>query len=286
MTSPRVSSSDTVEAGPPPTDDAVRAAAERLALAASTAVPCAPVRDLIGSTDVRAAYRVQSVLTARRLATGARAVGRKIGLTSPVVQRQLGVDQPDFGVLFDDMQIDDGGTIPVARLLQPRVEAEIAFVLAEDLASGPFDAEGVRSAVAYAVAAIEVVDSRVAGWDITFGDTVADNASSGLFVLGRERRTLDDLEPAEVSMTMTVDGGLESSGDGRACLGDPLNALAWLATTALELGDPLRAGEVVLSGALGPMHPLLPGSVVRADLSGLGSVAVRFSDDPILEEGP
>jgi len=285
MTTPRMSSADTVDPGPPLTHDAVRAAADRLARAAATGVPCTPVRDLIGSSDIRAAYEVQSVLTAQRLAAGARRVGRKIGLTSAVVQKQLGVGQPDFGFLFDDMRLAGGDVISMTRLLQPKVEAEVAFVLAEDLASGPLDARSVRSAVAYLVAAIEVVDSRVAGWDITLGDTVADNASSGLFVLGPQRRTLDQVEPADVSMAMTVDGELVSSGDGRACLGDPLNALAWLANTALDLGEPLRAGEVILSGALGPMHPIHPGSLVRADISGLGSVSARISHHPLPEEG-
>jgi 2-keto-4-pentenoate hydratase len=280
-----MSSADTVDPGRPFTDDPVRAAAERLGRAAATGIPCPPVRDLIGSSDIRAAYRVQSVLTAERLAAGGHRIGRKIGLTSTAVQKQLGVGQPDFGVLFDDMRLGGGDVISMGRLLQPKVEAEVAFLLAEDLMSGPLDARSVRPAIAYAVAAIEVVDSRVAGWDITLGDTVADNASSGLFVLGPQRRTLDQVEPAGVSMTMTVDGELVSSGDGRACLGDPLNALVWLANTAIELGDPLRAGEVILSGALGPMYPVRPGSVVRADISGLGSVSARFSHDLLPEEG-
>ena len=285
MTSPGRSSA-AVEPAPGPSDDAVRAAAARLRQAAATRVPCEPVRSLIGAADVAAAYRVQGILRAERLAAGARQVGRKIGLTSPAVQHQLRVDQPDFGALFDDMAFADGNELPTFRLLQPKVEAEVAFMLADDLTDGPFDAQRTRLAVAYAVAAIEVVDSRVTGWDITFGDTVADNASSGLFVLGPQRRTLSEFEPAEVTMAMEVDGDLVSSGDGRACLGDPLNALAWLATTALELGEPLRAGEIVLSGALGPMHQVRPGAAVRVDITGLGSVSARFTDHPLPEEGP
>ncbi|MFW3168775.1 2-keto-4-pentenoate hydratase [Geodermatophilus sp. CPCC 206100] len=254
-------------------------AAERLTAAARTRVPCAPVRDLIGSDDVEQAYAVQRRLTEARLAEGARIVGRKIGLTSPAVQKQLGVDRPDFGVLFEDMDVSGLAEVPSDRLLQPKTEAEIAFVLATDLGDGPLDDEQVRGAVAYATAALEIVDSRIAGWDITFGDTVADNASSGLFVLGENRLPLEDFEPVAATMRMHLDGALVSEGTGAACLGDPLAALAWLARTARELGDPLRAGQVVLSGALGPMAATPPGSVVTAEISGLGSVTATFSKE-------
>ncbi len=256
---------------------AVDEAAERLADAARTGVPCPPVRDLIGSDDVELAYAVQQRFVQRRLAEGARVVGRKIGLTSPAVQKQLGVDRPDFGVLFDDMDVTALPEVPSDRLLQPRTEAEIAFVLGEDLAEGPLDDAQVRAAVASVAAALEIVDSRIAGWDITFGDTVADNASSGLFVLGENRLTLDEFEPVEATMRMSLDGEQVSEGTGAACLGDPLLALAWLARTARDLGDPLRAGQVVLSGALGPMAPTPPGSVVSAEISSLGTVTATFS---------
>lgn len=256
-------------------DEHVQEAADRLHAAAETGVPCAPVRDLIGTTDVGAAYAVQSLLTQRRLDAGARVVGRKIGLTSPAVQQQLGVDRPDFGVLFEDMHCD--GEVPMARLIQPKAEAEIAFVLATDLAGGDLDEAQVRDAVAYAVPAIEIVDSRVADWDITFADTVADNASSGMFVLGEERRTLAEFEPVAATMELTVDGRRASTGTGADCLGDPLAALAWLARTVRDLGDPLRAGDVVLSGALGPMVSPHAGAVVTATVSGLGSVTATFT---------
>ncbi|WP_199506035.1 2-keto-4-pentenoate hydratase [Geodermatophilus sp. TF02-6] len=235
------------------------------------------MRDLIGADDIELAYDVQRQLTERRLAEGGRVVGRKIGLTSPAVQRQLGVDRPDFGVLFADMDVSDLPEVPSERLLQPKTEAEVAFVLREDLTDGPLDVAQVRAAVAYATAALEIVDSRIAGWDITFGDTVADNASSGLFVLGERRLTLAEFEPVDVPMTLQLDGEQVSSGSGAACLGDPLIALSWLARTAAELGDPLRAGQVVLSGALGPMVATPPGSSVSADLGPLGTVSATFS---------
>jgi len=255
---------------------AVVEAAARLARAARDRRPCAPVRDILGATDISLAYAVQQRIAGDRLADGARVVGRKIGLTSPSVQRQVGVDRPDFGVLFEDMDVTELPAVPSERLLQPKVEAEIAFVLASDL-DDDLDIERVRSAVGYAVAALEIVDSRVADWDIAITDTVADNASSGLFVLGRDRVELEAFEPRDVTMRLYADGEPASEGNGAACLGDPLAALLWLARTAREFGDPLRAGQVVLSGALGPLVPTPPGVTVRAEMSGLGSVTATFS---------
>lgn len=257
--------------------DPVFEAAAVLARAQATGRATGPVRALLGDDDVSAAYAVQRELCRLRTARGAIVVGRKIGLTSPAVQRQLGVDQPDFGVLFADMDVSGREEIPLDRLLQPKVEAEIAFVLAEDLVDGELDAAGVRAAVGYAVAALEIVDSRIADWDITITDTVADNASSGLFVLADRKLTLDEIEPKEVRMRLYRDGELVSEGEGAACLGDPLAALAWLARTARDFGEPLRAGQIILSGALGPMVPVAPGNRFRAELSGFGEVSATFS---------
>lgn len=272
-----MSTSAAPETGAPPTD-AVARAAQRLIEARARRTPCPPVRDLIGATDVTAAYAVQERLTADRLAAGATIVGHKIGLTSPAVQQQLGVDRPDFGVLFADMAHADGQQVSFARLMQPKVEAEIAFVLGADLVEGDLDVAQVRAAVDHAVAALEIVDSRIADWDITYGDTVADNASSGLFTLGSAQVPLSDFEPVSAEMTMSIDGVEVSTGTGAACLGDPLAALSWLARTAREVGTPLRAGHLVLSGALGPMAALSPGATVTAEISGLGTVTAHFSE--------
>lgn len=261
-----------------PHDDVVQTAADRLFRAAQTREPCSPVRDLIDRDDVDSAYAVQREITARRVASGGRIVGRKIGLTSEAVQKQLGVDRPDFGVLFDDMRVTDGAAIPVGAVLQPRVEAEVAFVLGADLDHERIDIAAVRNATAYATAAIEICGSRIRDWDITFVDTVADNASSGAFVLSDAQIGLDGFEPRDVQMTMNLDGDEVSSGSGAACLGDPLAAVAWLATTLRGFGDPLRAGDIVLSGALGPMRPAHPGARVVATVSGLGSVSVQFGE--------
>jgi 2-keto-4-pentenoate hydratase len=256
--------------------DGVAEAAARLHEAAASQQPCPPVRDLIGRDDLQAAYAVQRRNTDARIAAGATVVGRKIGLTSPAVQAQLDVDQPDFGILFADMAHPDGADVPADAVLQPRVEAEVAFVLKADLADGDLNAAQVRAAVHYAVAALEVCGSRIAGWDISFGDTVADNASAGAYVLGTEQKTLEDFVPRDVEMTMTVDGEEVSTGNGAACLGDPLNALVWLARQARDLGEPLRAGQVVLSGALGPMKAIDPGAQVSAHITGLGSVSMSL----------
>lgn len=252
-------------------------AAEQLLVATETATPCPPVRTLIGDTAVQPAYAVQRRLVEQRVAAGARIVGRKIGLTSPAVQAQLGVDQPDFGVLFADMQVPHGGEVAAGRLLQPKIEAEIAFVLAADLDDGPLDSDQIRAAVEYAVAALEIVDSRIAGWDISYADTVADNASSGLYVLGTSRRTLRDFEPREVEMELRRGDDVVSTGTGSACLGDPLNALAWLARVARDHGDPLRAGQLVLSGALGPMVAVSPGEHFTTQITGFEPVTVSFA---------
>ncbi|MEU9734794.1 fumarylacetoacetate hydrolase family protein [Streptomyces sp. NPDC048002] len=257
------------------TESAIAAAVERLTTAAADLKPCTPVRDLLGTSDIAGAYEVQRRLNAQRTST---VTGRKIGLTSPAVQKQLGVEQPDFGVLFADMDVSARTEVPTARLIQPKAEAEIAFLLGTDLDAENLDLAAVRSSVACALPALEIVDSRIADWDITITDTVADNASSGLYALGASRLPLGRFEPGEASMRMYADGVLVSEGHGAACLGDPLLALLWLARTARDYGDPLRAGQVVLSGALGPMIPVSAGATVRADISGLGTVVTTFSD--------
>jgi len=262
----------------------VGAAVERLATALETRVPCAPVRDLIGTDDLAAAYAVQQALVARRLAAGATVVGRKIGATSKAVQDQLGVDQPDFGYLLSDMDVSEHGQsdagISMRTLLQPRVEAEVAFVLGRDvdLPESEITIESVRDCVEVAVPALEIVDSRIDQWDIGFTDTVADNASSGLYVVGRDGQKLDEFSPVDVEMSLTVNGEVRSSGNGADCLGDPLEALRWLAVQCTRFGDPLRAGQVVLSGALGPFVPFAAGDEVVASISGFEPLSVTFSD--------
>jgi 2-keto-4-pentenoate hydratase len=264
--------------------EAVVAAAERLAQAQATRVPCAPVRDLIGTDDLAAAYAVQQRLVQARLAAGATVVGRKIGATSEAVQQQLGVDQPDFGYLLSDMDVSDAasgsGPISMGSLLQPRVEAEVAFRLGRDIdvPEDEITLELVRAAVDVALPALEIVDSRIADWKIGFTDTVADCASSALFVVGTDARPLTEVEPVDVEMSLSINGEVRSSGNGAACLGDPLEALRWLAVQASRFGDPLRAGHLILSGALGPFVPFEPGDRVEASISGFAPLRVEFGE--------
>ncbi|MFG1184714.1 2-keto-4-pentenoate hydratase [Xanthobacter aminoxidans] len=253
----------------------IREAADRLFAAARTAVPCEPVRDLIG-LDLKAAYEVQFLNTKRAVAEGRRLVGRKIGLTSRAVQQQLGVDQPDFGVLFADMEYCDGEEVLFARLLQPKAEAEVAFVLRADLAAADVTPTEVCRAIDYVAPAIEIVGSRVQNWDIKISDTIADNASSGVYVMGGPIRRLEDTDLAGLGMVLNRNGTAASFGGGAACLGNPLTAVLWLARTCAALGTPLKAGDVVLSGALGPMVPVAPGDVLEARIAGLGAVKVAI----------
>jgi 2-keto-4-pentenoate hydratase len=239
----------------------------------------APLRDALAPTDVEGAYAVQALNTRFWQGQGRRIVGRKVGLTAEAVQKQLGVDQPDFGVLFADMEIADGGALPASKVIQPKAEAEVALILARDIDNPQATADDVFAAAECAIAAIEIVDSRIADWKITFADTVADNGSSAFFVLGQERRKLAGLDLYTCGMALEINGKLVSLGAGAACLGHPLNAAAWLARTLAARGEGLRAGDVVLTGALGPMAAFAPGAEVRARIGGLGAVSFSFAGD-------
>lgn len=241
---------------------------------AGEAIP--PLRDLLAPGDMDGAYQVQMLNTRFWQHQGRRIVGRKIGLTARAVQQQLGVDQPDFGVLFDDMQIANGSRLDPARMIQPKAEAELAFIMAHDLDSPEAGPEEVRAAVGSVCAAIEIVDSRIADWKISFADTVADNGSSAFFVLGDEKKPLDGLDLYTCGMALEVDGAVASVGAGAACLGHPLNAAAWLASTLATRGEPLRAGDIILTGALGPMIPLQPGQTITAKVGGIGSATFSY----------
>ncbi|WBB50503.1 fumarylacetoacetate hydrolase family protein [Verrucosispora sp. WMMA2044] len=256
--------------------DVARAAA-LLRAAYETGKPVPPLRgEVLPTGDVDAAYQVQQAQVVAWEAAGRRRVGAKVGLTSAAVQQAFGVFQPDFGVLFADMAVPDGAEIDRGRLLQPRVEAEVAFVLGADLPFEQVTVADVIRATDHVLPAIEVVDSRIAGWDISIVDTVADNASSGLFVLGDQPRRLSDVDLRLAGMVLEHAGEPVSVGAGAACLGNPVHAVAWLAQTLAVAGAPLVAGDVVLSGALGPMVPVTAGASYEARISGLGSVRACF----------
>lgn len=256
----------------------INEAADRLRLASKTGTACAPVRDVLGESDIDAAYAVQQLLIDERIAAGARVVGRKIGLTSPAVQNQFGVGRPDFGVLLDDMVVADGDAIDLGAFIQPRVEGEIAFVLGHDIDNPAASVVDVLRATDFLLPAIEIVDSRITAWDIRITDTVADNASSGMVVLGTTPYSPVGLDLTEVAMNLEHLGQPVSTGMGAACLNSPVSAVAWLAREVSRRGQPLRTGDIVMSGALGPMVGVQAAGRLRVDLSGLGHVEAVFED--------
>lgn len=258
-------------------DPNVELAAERLRLAGSLRRPCPPIRDLVAEGDVEAAYAVQRHVATLQGISGARVVGRKIGLTSEVVQRQLGVGHPASGLLLDTMLVPDGRIVSTSRLMQPLIEAELMLVLGEDLDSAEVSVDQARSAVSEVSAALEIVDTRIDAWDITLVDAIADNVCSGLFVPASARRPLADLDLTALPMELRRNGVVASSGTAEeSCFGDPIRALAWLAEAAQAQGSPLRAGEMILTGALGPMLPVAEGESYTAVIGDLPTVSVHF----------
>jgi 2-keto-4-pentenoate hydratase len=255
----------------------IQQAADLLWQAHHQGEPCNPVRDLIGTNDIEAAYLVQQINTERWLEQGRRLVGRKIGLTSKAVQKQLGVEQPDFGMLFADMCIADGEDVAPGRVLQPKVEAEIALIINKPLTNEKHTIADIINATAYALPAIEIVGSRVKNWDIKLTDTIADNASSGLFVLGSRPVKIDAFDMVSCGMVMERRGEQVSVGAGAACLGNPLHAAVWLADKMKRVGSPLQPGDIVMTGALGPMVAVAAGDAFEAHIEGLGRVRAVFN---------
>lgn len=258
------------------TPQMIEQAAHALREAARTGEHIAPLRETYADIDIDSAYAIQRLNTDRALAAGRRIVGCKIGLTSVAVQKQLGVDQPDFGMLLDDMSFGDGEPIPAALLSQPKIEAEIAFVIGRDLTMSNPGHLDILNAIDYALPALEIVGSRIANWNIRIADTIADNASSSAFVIGNTPTKLSALDLRLCGMVLERRGEPVSVGAGAACLGNPINAVVWLARTMAERGTPLKAGDLLLSGALGPMVAVTPGDIFETRINGLGSVRAVF----------
>lgn len=227
-------------------------------------------------------YAIQDIIAGRRQrrsllsGTPARRVGYKVGITSEAVQAWIGVAEPDFGILFDDMLIPDTGIARTDKLLQGRAEGEIAFVMKHDLAGPGVTAAHVIRATDFVLPAIEIVDSRVANWEVKYPDTIADNASSGQLVLGTTPTRLTDVDLVLAGVAMAKNGRIVSTGVGGSCLGNPVNAIVWLANRLGESGGGLREGDVIISGALCPVTPCHPGDHVEVRIAHLGNVSVRF----------
>ena len=237
-----------------------------------------PLTDLVSDISIEDAYQISKGLLALRQQEGERVVGKKIGVTSAAVQNMLGVRQPDFGYLTDAMEVQTGGVIPIqGQLIQPRAEAEVAFVLKADLKGPGVTAAEVMQATDFVMPCLEIVDSRIRDWRIKIQDTVADNASCGRFVLGHQAVSPRDVDLATCGVVMELNGAVVSTGAGAAALGSsPVACMVWLANQLGALGVSLLKGEVVLSGSLVPLQPVQPGDEVRAAVGGIGQVSVRF----------
>ena len=237
----------------------------------------APLRDRVPGLTVDAAYAIQSRLVARRIAAGETIVGKKIGLTSAVVQQMLGVYEPDFGQLLSGMVYSNGATIPLNTLIQPKAEGEVAFKLKRDLSGPGITAVDVLRATEFVAPCFEIVDSRVTNWDIKICDTVADNASCGVYVLGDKPMDPYEIDLALVGMIIEMNGEQVATGAGAAVQGSPVNSVAWLANILGARGIPFKAGEVILSGSLSSMIPVVGPSSLTCSFGDLGSCSVTFT---------
>ncbi|MDY3197856.1 MAG: 2-oxopent-4-enoate hydratase [Pseudomonadaceae bacterium] len=239
--------------------------------------PVQPLIEREPEITIEDAYRIQEAFVARRVAAGETIVGKKIGATSLAVQEMLGVYQPDFGMLLSGMVYQEGDTIDLGQLIQPKAEAELAFVLKEDLKGPGITAMDVIRATDYVLPCFEIVDSRISNWKLKIQDTVADNASCGVYVLGKTKGDPRKLDITLAGMVLEKNGELFSTGVGAAVQGSPANAVAWLANTLGALGIPFRAGEVILSGSQSTLVPVADGDELVCTVGGLGSCRVSFS---------
>ena len=260
----------------PMNDDLIRTLGDELYTALQGCRVVEPLTNRHPDITVEDAYRIQQRLNARRVEAGETIIGKKIGVTSRAVMNMLGVQQPDFGMLTDRMVFNEGEAVDAKTLIQPKAEGEIAFVLKRDLLGPGVTAADVLLATEGVMACFEIVDSRIRDWKIKIQDTVSDNASCGVFVLGDRVVDPREVDLTTCGMVLEKNGEVVVTGAGAATMGSPLNAMAWLANTLGRLGMPLKAGEVVLSGALGAMVPVKAGDNLRVSIGGIGGCSVRF----------
>jgi 2-keto-4-pentenoate hydratase len=250
--------------------------AAQLLEAEQTRVGIDPLTAVDPEITIDEAYYIQLQNIKKKLAEGQKIVGKKIGLTSVAVQKMLGVDEPDYGHLLDSMVVVNGGTIDSKTMLQPKIEGEIALILKKDLKGPNVTVLDVLQATDYVVPALEIVDSRVQDWKIKLQDTVADNASSGLVVLGGKPTKIEDIDLELIGMVLMQNGEVANTGVGAAALGNPASCVAWLANRLADYDITLKAGEVILSGALSGMVVAKPGDNFTARFAHLGQVSVNF----------
>lgn len=237
----------------------------------------APLTATAPEMTVEDAYGVQMHQVAAWKGSGRRVIGYKVGLTSLAMQKQLGVDQPDFGHLFDDMLLDASAPVSLDRFIAPRIEPEISFVLSKDLRGPGLTIDELRDAVDHAVISLEIIDSRIADWKIMLADTIADNASSGAVLVGAGTTTLDRVDLAALPVTLRRNGELVGEGVGSAVLGHPLEGALWLANMLGSLGQTLPAGSLIMAGSITAATPIAAGDTVEASFGELGTLAVTFS---------
>ena len=260
----------------PMNDDLIRTLGDVLYTALQDCRVVEPLTNRHPDITVEDAYRIQQRLNARRVEAGETIIGKKIGVTSRAVMNMLGVHQPDFGMLTDRMVFNEGEAVDAKTLIQPKAEGEIAFILKRDLQGPGVTAADVLAATEGVMACFEIVDSRIRDWKIKIQDTVSDNASCGVFVLGDRVVDPREVDLTTCGMVLEKNGEVVVTGAGAATMASPLNAMAWLANTLGRLGMPLKAGEVVLSGALGAMVPVKAGDNLRVTIGGIGGCSVRF----------
>lgn len=261
-------------------NNVIEALGNELFEALQSGTSISPLTERYPNITLDQAYQISRQFLRRREAVGQKLIGKKIGVTSKAVQDMLNVHQPDFGFLTDAMSVPDGSSVSMKehRLVQPRAEGEIAFILAADLIGPGVTAADVLAATEFVAPCFEIVDSRIRDWQIAIEDTVADNASCGVFALGNDRTDPRTVDLASVELTMTKNDVPSGSGLGSAAQGHPCEAVAWLANTLGRLGIPFRKGEIILSGALAPLVAVTSGDLIRMTITGLGSASLTFTD--------